>query len=206
MKDSFAFGARVAFQEAKIVLLPVPWEATVSGGGGTAEGPLHIRSASHQMDFFSRDRGGAFNHLIYFCEPDKNLCKLNKETRPIARKIMERLEKEGKPPQSAPTESDPLLGQVNAACAKMADFVYKESAKIAASGKITALVGGDHSVSEGLVRLLGEKERGDFGLLHIDAHLDKRNAYQGFERSPRVFDAEYSRPALPPREQSSMSA
>ena len=208
MEDSFAFGARVPFQEAEIALLPVPWEATVSGGGGTAEGPLHIRSASYQMDFFSRDRKGAFNHLIYFCEPDKNLCKLNRETRPAARKIiegLERREREGKPPpgskkgpspgpaqepgasakrgKESRRETSVLLRQVNAACAKMTNFVYEESAKIAASGKITALVGGDHSVSEGLVKFLGERERGDFGLLHIDAHLDKRNAYQGFERS-----------------------
>jgi len=50
------------------------------------------------------------------------------------------------------------------------------------AGKIVALVGGDHSTPYGLVKALGERYE-EFGILHIDAHCDLRDAYEGFEFS-----------------------
>ena len=34
-----------------------------------------------------------------------------------------------------------------------------------------------------LIRLIGEKCKGEYGLLHIDAHADLRKSYQGFKHS-----------------------
>ncbi len=50
------------------------------------------------------------------------------------------------------------------------------------AGKIVGLVGGDHSTSYGAIRALGARFA-DFGILHIDAHCDLREAYEGFEYS-----------------------
>jgi len=44
------------------------------------------------------------------------------------------------------------------------------------------LVGGDHSGPLGFFKAIGEKH-GDFGILQIDAHLDLREAYEGFNYS-----------------------
>ena len=41
------------------------------------------------------------------------------------------------------------------------------------------LVGGDHSTPYGLIRALG-KYHDSFGILHIDAHCDLREKYEGF--------------------------
>ena len=65
----------------------------------------------------------------------------------------------------------------------MTDRVYKRVQNIFNKGKIPALVGGDHSVSEGLIRLISEMHPKDLGLLHIDAHCDLRECYQGFTHS-----------------------
>ena len=38
-------------------------------------------------------------------------------------------------------------------------------------------------MSEGALLEIGERLKGDFGLLHFDAHADMRNSYQGFKYS-----------------------
>jgi hypothetical protein len=48
--DSQMFGLPFTIDESEIVLLPVPWEVTVSYGGGASEGPEHIFESSLQVD------------------------------------------------------------------------------------------------------------------------------------------------------------
>ena len=49
-------------------------------------------------------------------------------------------------------------------------------------GKFVGIVGGDHSVPLGYFEALSEKYE-SFGILHIDAHADRRDAYEGLEYS-----------------------
>ncbi|MDZ7819319.1 MAG: arginase family protein [Aliarcobacter sp.] len=46
--DGF-IGGRLDPKEASLVLVPVPWEATVSYGEGTANAPDAMRLSSHQL-------------------------------------------------------------------------------------------------------------------------------------------------------------
>ncbi len=46
------FGLPFTTDEAEIVLVPVPWEVTVSYGSGTANGPKAIFDASFQIDLY----------------------------------------------------------------------------------------------------------------------------------------------------------
>ena len=66
---------------------------------------------------------------------------------------------------------------------KMVEWVYEETKKIRREGKKFGLVGGDHSTSEGAIRYFSEVLKGDFGILHLDAHADLRKSYQGFQHS-----------------------
>jgi agmatinase len=43
--------------EAKVVLIPVPWEVTTSYRAGTAKGPAAIVNASRQIDLFDVETG-----------------------------------------------------------------------------------------------------------------------------------------------------
>jgi agmatinase len=65
----------------------------------------------------------------------------------------------------------------------MTEWVYQQSKAILSKGKFLGLIGGDHSTPFGAIRALSEKYRGDFSILHIDAHADLRCAYQGFHQS-----------------------
>ena len=177
MKSSLSFGARTSFEEARIILIPVPWEVTASGGEGTAQAIKAIREASSQIDFFQKSSLRAINHLIHFQETDKKLARLNEDYRQISKKIISQLNKDF----PLKKEQQKQITDINQACKQMTDWVYTRAKQVLEKGKIPAVVGGDHSVSEGLIHLMGEQ--GDFGLLHIDAHCDLRESYQGFTQS-----------------------
>jgi agmatinase len=44
-----------SFEKSKVVILPVPYEATVSYGGGTKAGPKAILDASHYVEFYDEE-------------------------------------------------------------------------------------------------------------------------------------------------------
>ena len=44
-----------AFERARVLVLPIPFEATVSYSGGTADGPAAIIAASQQVELYDRE-------------------------------------------------------------------------------------------------------------------------------------------------------
>ena len=44
-----------SFENSKVVILPIPYEATVSYGGGTSKGPGAILNASHYVEFYDEE-------------------------------------------------------------------------------------------------------------------------------------------------------
>lgn len=174
------FGASTSFDEAQIVLIPVPWEVTASYGGGTSQAPEGIRESSFQMDFFQKEGQKLFNHLIHFhSDFSFEIENLNKQGLLLSQPIKANWVDNKKP--SAHEQKS--IDQVNQLCQQMVEKVYKKTCQVCLQGKIPAVVGGEHAVSEGIVKAIGEQYQGDYGLLHIDAHFDLRKSYQGFHHS-----------------------
>src|SRR5579871_3221482 len=67
------FGLPFAEEESRLVILPVPWEVTVSYGSGTARAAEHIFHASMQVDLFDAETGDAWRKGIYMRQPDKKI-------------------------------------------------------------------------------------------------------------------------------------
>lgn len=61
--------------------------------------------------------------------------------------------------------------------AAMHERVYKHARKIVRDGKFLIGLGGEHSVTSGLVRAVASKHK-KLSILQIDAHLDLRDTYQ----------------------------
>ncbi|MEM7557435.1 MAG: arginase family protein, partial [Cyanobacteria bacterium P01_A01_bin.84] len=61
-------------------------------------------------------------------------------------------------------------------------WLFDNSSTAMKLGKKVAVVGGDHASPLGYLQALSTQYQ-DFGILHIDAHADLRNAYEGFEFS-----------------------
>ena len=174
-----AFGVKTTFASADLILIPAPWEATASYAGGAAQGPELIKKASSQLDFFNRSFKACYNRQIYFELEDPAIKSLNQKVRSYAQAVQKNWTED-----KILTSADKALCQkVNQASLSFLEGLYKKSLNIFEQGKIPALVGGEHSVSLSLIRLIGEKLKGDYGLLHIDAHADLRESYQGFKHS-----------------------
>lgn len=173
------FGIPTDPKKSRIVVIPVPWEVTTSYGGGTAEGPLTVWKASAQVDLFDLEVGRAVEQGYHLLPIPEHLIDLNKKLRPKALQVRSALEESESLPPSAVT----LLKEVNEGCAAMSEWVYTQAKTALGRGQIPAVLGGDHSVPEGNIRAVSEAYKGEIGVLHLDAHADLRERYQGFERS-----------------------
>ncbi|MGM0594167.1 MAG: agmatinase family protein [Pseudomonadota bacterium] len=175
LADAGFLGSTLDPEQAALVLLPVPWEATTSYGGGTSKAPEAIRRASHQLDL----EDGAFDRPyragIALLEPDPQLHQLNTEAKTAAQKAIEALER-------GETDTE-ATAQVNRASQQVNLSVYQSAMQQLEAGKFVGLVGGDHSSPEGLIRALAKRQEEPFAILHFDAHHDLRQAYEGFINS-----------------------
>jgi agmatinase len=173
------FGIPTTEKEAKVILLPVPWEVTTSYGKGTSKGPQVIRQASEQIDLFDIETGKAFEAGYFMRELPATLLEMNDKFRAKAEQLIELKTSLSKDIKA----QEKLAQEINTACDEMTAWVFKNSQEILKSGKLLGLVGGDHSTPLGGIKAVSEKYAADFGILHIDAHADLRKAYQGLVQS-----------------------
>ena len=166
-------------EQSELVILSIPWDATVSYNDGTVDGPDSIIDASEQIDLYDTHYPGGYTRGIATLPIEDSLIIKSKFLRKSAIKVIEHLADGG-------LASDDIvakrLRRVNDGSAEVNEYVYTTAKQWIEQGKIIALVGGDHSTPYGLIKALGEKHI-DFGILHIDAHADLRDAYEGFEFS-----------------------
>jgi len=142
------------YESARIVVLPIPFEATTSYMAGTRTGPDAILAASRQVETYDADLdfdlAGAPIHTFAYLAPDF----------------------------SAPEAMTRRIEEV--------------ASRLAADSKWVLGLGGEHSVTLGLVRDAartvpkpGRKRGGGAGksrrlsILQIDAHLDLRDQWEG---------------------------
>jgi agmatinase len=168
--NSGVFGLPFSPDDARVVLLPVPFEATTSYGGGTSDGPAAILEASRQVDLFDLETGKPYEAGIAMLEENAEVRAWSDQGKALALPIVE----------SGGTQSDPkVLATVNELSEKMNEFVYQTTRSWLAKRKIVGVIGGDHSTPYGAIRAYAEKFPG-MGVLHLDAHADLRVAYEGF--------------------------
>lgn len=165
---------------AQVILIPVPWDVTVSYREGTALAPAAILEASVQLDLFDADVEDAWKLGIFMQPMDDELLERRNFIRPKAAAYIDFLENGGSVCGDNGMKAD--LNEVNYNCRQMNDWVFLQTKKQLDNGKLVGLIGGDHSTPLGYLEALAEKYS-DFGILHIDAHLDLRNSYEGFTYS-----------------------
>jgi agmatinase len=165
---------------ARLVILPIPWEVTVSYRAGTAKAPEAVFDASFQVDLYDPAVKDAWKMGIAMKEINPDIIQKNEEFRALAEVCIEQHADGLSPATSA--ELTENLNKINHACAELNQWVKKEALALMAQGRTVALLGGDHSTPLGLMQALATKYT-DFGILHIDAHADLRVAYEGFDYS-----------------------
>jgi agmatinase len=174
------FGLPFDRSSANLIVFAVPWEVTVSYNPGTALGPQQILNASPQLDLYDFDNPDGWKKGIFLEPIREDLLTKNYHYRELATKIITRLE-EGKKLTDSP-DLTPLLEDINQGCESVNHWLYDRCKEVLSMGKKVAVIGGDHSVPLGYFRALADYYA-DFGILHLDAHADLRDSYEGFQYS-----------------------
>jgi len=170
------FGLPFTPETSEIILLPVPWDVTVTYGEGTALAPRSILEASVQLDHANRDVKDAWKLGVTMLPVSDELYRESLSLRAIVKPYIQS-------PEATDQESGKLVpSKVNEASENLNIYVKNTALSFLNSGKLVGLIGGDHSTPIGLMRALGEKHD-RFGILQVDAHADLRKAYQGFTHS-----------------------
>src|SRR4051812_44335928 len=82
------FGIPVTEAEARVVLLPVPWEVTTSYGVGASNGPRIIRQASEQIDLFDFETGNAFEAGYFMRENSTEVLENSRKYKKLAQEVI----------------------------------------------------------------------------------------------------------------------
>lgn len=171
------FGLPFTEDDARLVLLPVPWEVTVSYGAGTARAAENICKASRQVDVFDQDGDHGWKQGFYMKDVDKRILMKSDYLRKEAELYIDYISR------GEQVEKNKFmcksLKDINEGSAIMNNWVYEQSRDLLNKGKLVGLIGGDHSTPLGYMKALAEKH-GDFGILQIDAHCDLRKSYENF--------------------------
>ncbi len=173
------FGLPFNKQESEIIIIPVPWEVTVSYAAGTANAPEAILEASSQVDLMDPYIKDAWKLGIYMDPVSDEIRAKSDALREKAAFFIDELTS-GKNPETPALKE--ILNEVNAGSLALNKWVKSEVLKNLEQGKAVGMVGGDHSTPLGFMQALAEKYD-SFGILQIDAHADLRQAYEGFEFS-----------------------
>jgi len=131
-------------QQARVVVLPVPYDSTTEWHSGTRHGPQAIIDASQYLEF-------------YDLELDREIYKVGIHTLP---------------------QVEPLMSSPEA----MIDRVYQVSRNLIQKEKFVVTLGGEHSISLGVVRAFKEAFP-KMSVLQLDAHADLRDEYLGTKYS-----------------------
>ncbi|MBK1633983.1 hypothetical protein CKO31_25310, partial [Thiohalocapsa halophila] len=129
--ESGIFGLEDTPEQARVVLVPAPFEATTSGRRGTADGPAAIVDASRQVDLRDIGMGDPWRPGIAMLDADPRI----REASDRAVRIAER--------RSEAAMSAEELGVVDELCAQTNGWIGAAIGEWLERGKLVGLLGGD---------------------------------------------------------------
>lgn len=127
------------FESSRVVVVPVPFDATTCYRPGTREGPQAIIDASRNLELYDTE--------LKRCPCDVGIHTLR--------------------------AVEPVMGNA----AAMANRVEQVTGQLLDRGKFVATLGGDHSISIGVIRAFATRHP-RMSVLQIDAHTDLRETYE----------------------------
>jgi len=168
------FGLESDQNSARVVVIPVPFDATTSYRAGTARGPEHVLAASKQVDLEDIQFGAIWKSGIAMLPIPREIAALSRRARAAAEPL---IEAGGANPRIKAHMK--AVNAVNSASERVNAFVSRESSRILDRGAVPAVLGGDHSTPFGLIAELSRRFP-RMGILQIDAHADLRESFEGF--------------------------
>lgn len=171
--DSGLIGLPFTTDEAALVVVPVPWDATSSRLQGSAASANTIVEASKYVELYDTE----FKNIVYtsgisLADAPEGIAAANEEAKRLASPLL----------WKGSIGNDPALQEdamaLNTLCEQMNASVEQSITGILNRGKIAVPLGGEHSVSLGSIRAYLQKYPA-MGVLQIDAHCDLREVFEG---------------------------
>jgi agmatinase len=174
------FGLPFTEEDAQLILVPVPWEVTVSYKAGTARAPEHLFRSSLQIDLFDPEIRDGWKKGFYMRAADKKILLKSDYLRKEAELYINYIS------QGESIEKNKFmcktLKEVNEGSLFLNKWVFEQTSELLEKNKLVGIIGGDHSSPLGFMKAIAEKHP-EFGILQIDAHCDLRESYEGFNHS-----------------------
>ena len=180
LADATIFGLPFSAEQSEIIIIPVPWEVTVSYGAGASDGPNAVLDASFQVDLNHQEFPELWKLGIFYDDAPVHWKVNSNQYKSMAQPIIETLEG-GEDLNNHPNLVADLVS-INKVCRDLHTEVKEKVLFWMQKGKKVVLLGGDHSIPLGYYEALASNHD-SFGILHLDAHMDLRIAYEGFTYS-----------------------
>lgn len=137
---------KASYEASRVVILPIPYEATTTYRKGCEHGPDALLEASVQLEYYDDelDRETCWDARIYTHD-------LIADTR-----------------KGLPVSSE-----------KMLQVTQETVSQLIEDGKFVIALGGEHSITTGIVEAYHQKSSEPFTVIQIDAHGDMRHEYEG---------------------------
>ena len=147
--ESGIYGLPFAPEDSKVIVLPVPFEATTSYGGGTSKGPAAVFEASRQVDLFDQETGRPYASGIAMLDIPKKVARWNADAKKLAATVIDKGGVVDRATRSAAAKVNDYSERVNA-------WVYEQASALLGDDKFVATLGGDHSVPYGAIQAHAE--------------------------------------------------
>jgi agmatinase len=128
------FGLPTAEEDSQLIIVPVPWEVTVSFAAGTARCAQSIQDASMQVDLYDADYPGEWRKGIYMREVDKKVLLKSDYLRKEAELYISFISEEEDLEQNQ--FMCKTLREVNEGSVFMNNWVYEQTSELLAKGKL----------------------------------------------------------------------
>ncbi|MEC8651179.1 MAG: arginase family protein, partial [Planctomycetota bacterium] len=136
------FGLDDPESSAGVVLVPVPFAATVSYGGGAERGPAAMLAASHQVDLYDFHFGRVYEAGIHLQPADPDVAAAHTRGREAATSVLA---------VGGALAGDPSCAVVDEAGALVNRSLTDRVGPLLDAGKVVGVLGGDHSVPFGAI-------------------------------------------------------
>ncbi|HAG84251.1 MAG TPA: agmatinase [Cyanobacteria bacterium UBA12227] len=137
---------KASYEASRVVILPIPYEATTTYRKGCEHGPEALLEASVQLEYYDDelDRETCWGGRIYTHSA------------------------------IADTKSDRLISSET-----MLHLTRETVSQLIEDGKFVIALGGEHSITTGIVEAYRQALKEPFTVIQIDAHGDMRHEYEG---------------------------
>lgn len=183
MSNNFLGLKNAPLDKAKFVILPVPYDVTTSYIKGTDRGPRALLDASSQIEFFDEELSSDLTRVnsAETCLPDRQAAVANPGTHRSAgqsgkdTRLKNPVHTLPVPPLNFRARPEKFIPALEKYTKSLLGKLSKEQVLIS--------LGGEHSISYPLFKAHQETRPGDISILHLDAHSDLRDSYNGSKYS-----------------------